>query len=339
MSISEKYDIYKSYTECRNLFKKHSKSYYLGAMFFPFEKFKHVCAFYGLVRVVDNIVDSPILSEQKKKYKLQNFIDNFFTIYDLEDRAYNIIKNKKNFWSNYNIIFRALFITIKEVNLERQLFERFFNSMKMDLEIYKYETYNDLERYMDGSAAVIGEIMLKIMMYKDKYYEIDSSAQENRIRYSNLLGNSFQLTNFIRDIREDYNMIPTRIYLPLDEIKRYNLDFDKYNYNGYVDDKFKNFISQQIYRNKVFYSFSDLGINMLSPNDSLAIKLSRILYSRILDKIEEKNYELFSPTKIKVSFNEKMFIMYDNIGFIKFIKIIINYILYSYFFIVMFFIS
>ena len=92
------------------------------------------------------------------------------------------------------------------------------------------------------------------------------------------------------------------------------------------------FIKQQIERNKLQYSVSQIGINILSPNDKCAINLSKILYSRILDKIEEKNYELFSSTKIKVSFKEKMFIIYENIGIIKFIKIIINYIRYSYFF-------
>jgi 15-cis-phytoene synthase len=334
MSILEKYNSYKSYKECIELFKIHSKSYYLGAMFFPFKKFKHVCTFYGLVRVADNIVDTPNLSEEDKKDKLDSFINIFFSIYDLEDKEYDIIKNDNGFWKKYNVIFRSLFSTIKEVNLERHLFERFFKSMKMDLEKYKYETYEDLEEYMDGSAAVIGEIMLKIMMYKDDFYiNHESIIRKN---YSNILGKSFQLTNFIRDIREDYNMNPSRIYLPMEEIRKYNLDLSIYNRSCNIDERFKEFIVAQISRNRILYNFSDIGVNMLSHNDRLAIKLSRILYSRILDKIEENEYELFLPQKIKVSFREKLYIIYDNIGIIHFIKIIINYILYSYFAIIMF---
>lgn len=345
MSILEKYYDYKSYRECKNIFKTYSKSYYLGSMIFPFEKFMHICAFYGLVRVADNIVDSRNLSENEKREKLGKFIDNFFYIYDLKDKDYRIIKNNNEFWCKYHNIFRALFKTIKEIKLERHLFERFFNSMKMDLEKYNYLTYWDLEKYIDGSAAVIGEIMLKIMMYKDDYYvrnEYNSNerfefTKQNRSSYANLLGNSFQMTNFIRDIKEDYNMNPSRIYLPLEEINSYNLDIEKYNNEGIVDKNFKEFIAEQISRNKVLYTISDIGINMLSPNDRSAIKLSRILYSRILDKIEEKDYELFAQEKIKVSFLEKINIIFNYIGLFNLIKIFINYISYSYFFILLFF--
>lgn len=345
MSILEKYYDYKSYKECKNIFKTYSKSYYLGSMIFPFEKFIHICAFYGLVRVADNIVDSKNLSENEKCEKLNEFIENFFNIYDLKDEDYKIIKNNNKFWCKYHDIFRALFKTIKEIKLERQLFERFFKSMKMDLEKYNYQTYWELEKYIDGSAAVIGEVMLKIMMYKDDYYvknpynssERFEFTKQNRMSYANLLGNSFQMTNFIRDIREDYNMNPRRIYLPLEEINVYKLNFEKYNNEGVVDINFKEFITEQISRNKVLYTFSDIGINMLSPNDKAAIKLSRILYSRILDKIEEKDYELFAPEKIKVGFMEKMKIILNNIGLFNFIKIVIHYISYSYFFIIFFF--
>ena len=114
MSILEKYFDYRSYTECKELFRIHSKSYYLGGMIFPFEKFMHVCAFYGLVRVADNIVDSKSLHEDIKKDKLNDFIDKFFYIYDLKDEEYKIIKNNNEFWCKYHIIFRALFKTIKE---------------------------------------------------------------------------------------------------------------------------------------------------------------------------------------------------------------------------------
>ena len=131
--------------------------------------------------------------------------------------------------------------------------------------------------------------MLKIMMYKDDFYINNTNntnnsserfdfTKQNRKSYANLLGNSFQLTNFIRDIREDFNMNPSRIYLPEEEIKNYKLNIEKYNNEGVVDNNFKDFIKEQISRNRVFYCFSDIGIDMLSPNDRVAIKLSRILY-------------------------------------------------------------
>ena len=333
-SIKRKINIYNSYKNCRDLFKKHSKSYYLGAMIFPFKKFKHITSFYGLVRVADDIVDNYEYSINEKIYILDEFINNFFYIFSLNDKDYNLIKNDDIFWSKYHVIFRALFITIKELQLDKSLFDRFFNSMKMDLEIESYKTYEDLEKYMDGSAAVVGDIMLKIMSHGDKYYL--ENINDDRIYHSRILGNAFQLTNFIRDVKEDYNMNPRRIYLPTNELDHYNINLDDYNNTQIINDNFKLFIKDQIRKNNDLYKISDIGINNLSPNDKIAINLSKILYSRILDKIEEKNYELFSPQKIKISFSEKMYIIYENIDIIMFMKIIINYILYSYFFILMF---
>ena len=95
-------------------------------------------------------------------------------------------------------------------------------------------------------------------------------------------------------------MHPSRIYLPLEDINKYNLDFDYYNDTNSVDTKFKNFIKEQIEKNRALYSLSDTGINMLSDNDKMAIKLSRKLYSNILVKIEEEDYNLFNYILIKI---------------------------------------
>lgn len=333
MNIIQKYYNYRSYKKCRDLFENFSKSYYLGSMIFPFHKFKHICAIYGLVRVADNIVDKQIvfLSEiEEKKIKFDDFINSFYSIYDLSDEEYNLIKNDYSFWNKYNVIFKAVFETIKELNLEKNLFERFFKSMKKDLTKFKYESYEELEEYMDGSASVVGEIMLRIMSHNDDFYLKKKS--NSRKCYAQILGISFQLTNFIRDIREDFNMHPSRIYLPLEDINKYNLDFDYYNDTNSVDNKFKNFIKKQIKKNRVLYSLSDTGINMLSPNDKIAIKLSRKLYSNILVKIEEEDYNLFNYKKINLDYKEKLNIIYEDLGIYKLIMIFINYIFYTYFF-------
>ena len=65
----------KSYKECHKIFKKNAKSYYFGALLFNYEKFKHVCAFYGLVRVVDDLVDlEHNLDSLEENIKLFEFI-------------------------------------------------------------------------------------------------------------------------------------------------------------------------------------------------------------------------------------------------------------------------
>ena len=314
------YYLNKSYKYCQKLFYKHSKSYYLGALLFEFNKFKHICAFYGLVRFVDDIVDNEIDILEIKQQKLDKFKKVFFDIFDKNHICY--IHNHYQ----YPILF-AIFNTIDEIHIPRHIFERFFKSMSLDLVKYKYETMEELENYMDGSAVIVGEVMLYIMSHDSKFYK---NNFKYLLPYSKKLGEAFQITNFIRDIKEDLNMTPSRIYIPNEYLKLYKIDLDKYITNK-IDDKFINFIQNQIYKNWNIYFEAQIGINSLKPNHKIAINTSKILYSEILNYIKLNNYELFKD-KIKVTFYDKLYIIYYNLGLLNLLKIMINFCLYSIYF-------
>jgi 15-cis-phytoene synthase len=308
-----------SYKECRDLFSKHSKSYYLGSMIFPFEKFKLITAFYGLVRLIDDTVD--LESELNKKDVLYSLKRDFFYLFD--------IKNRTNIdWGLYPKIYEAVFDMINELNLSKEIFNRFFQSMEMDLEKTEYNNFDELVTYMDGSAMVVGEVMIQIMSHHSKFYK-----NKNLTLYTphaRTLGLSFQLTNFIRDISEDMNMTPSRIYLPKNEQKIFDLELKYYTNNNLIDDKFIKFIKFQIIKNRLYYQHSLLGIDELDPNSSKAIHISKILYSNILNEIEEKDYKLLDK-KIKVSIWKKLYLILTNLGIINFIIVIKNYIMYTFF--------
>lgn len=289
--------IKKSYIKNHDLFFKYSKSYYLGALLFPFDKFKLICAFYGFVRHIDNIVD-----EFQDKEKLEIEKGKFFSMYDS-----GVCKD--NFYL-------ALLDTINKLKLPRDVFERFFDSMEMDINNVSYETMDDLKKYMDGSAKVIGEVMLYIM--------VNNSSPE-LIKYARKLGEAFQLTNFIRDIKEDYNMNPKRVYIPNEYLKKYNVTFE----NEIVDDRFIRMIRELIIINRTLYKEAQKGIDCLPDEDRAAIQLSKNLYSSILNEIEDSSYELFG-SKIKVSFYSKLWKTYKTLGIINLGKVIINYMFYAY---------
>ena len=265
--------IKKSYIKNHDLFFKYSKSYYLGALLFPFKKFKLICAFYGFVRHIDNIVDK---FQDKEKLEIEK--GKFFSMYDSRVCQDNF--------------YLALLDTINKLKLPRDVFERFFDSMEMDINNVSYETMDDLKKYMDGSAQVIGEVMLYIM--------VNNSSHE-LIKYARKLGEAFQLTNFIRDIKEDYNMNPKRIYIPNEYLKKYNVTFE----NEIVDDRFIRMIRELIIINRTLYKEAQKGIDCLPDEDRAAIQLSKNLYSSILNEIEDSSYELFG-SKIKVSFYSKL---------------------------------
>ena len=324
-------ELYNSYKLCQKLFLKHSKSYYLGAMLFNFEKFKHICAFYGLVRTADDIVDNST-DLNKKKENLTAFCYEFFTLYDLHYVNKIFISPKE--WEKYHPIMRAVFHTITIIGIPRNHFERFFNSMKMDLEKNNYETFTELEEYMDGSAAVVGEIMLYIMAHNCDYYNSDKLKVLKS--YSRDLGVAFQLTNFIRDIKEDLIMIPPRIYIPKYFLDCYDINFDEYNKTKVIDTKFRDFMKCQFELNKEIYNNAQFGINELYPEHKIAIQTSKNLYSEILTYIEDADYAVFDK-KIVVPFGDKLKIMYKTISAFQFFKIILNYITYTYFTMIHFF--
>src|SRR3954451_20689021 len=90
-------------------------------------------------------------------------------------------------------VLKAVVHTVRSFDIDPDCFRRFLRSMAMDLTVESYETYDDLVDYMDGSAAVIGEMMLPILEPRS----IDAVAPARD------LGLAFQLTNFLRDVDED----------------------------------------------------------------------------------------------------------------------------------------
>ena len=308
--------IHQSYIESQNLFQKYSKSYYLGALLFSYSEFKLICAFYGFVRFIDDIVDSNLLNLAQKTIRLNHARDVFFLLYDNREHMRNYCPQ---FFMEYPIS-PAIIDTINKLNLPRRIFERFFNSMEMDLTATRYATYSELQKYMKGSAEIVGEVMLHIMLPNDR---------DRLLPYAQKLGEAFQLTNFIRDIKEDYDMFPQRVYIPKEFITKHNVSLDKYWTSGEVDTEFLLMAREIIALNWKLYGEAQQGIVSLPRSKRGAIQLSKDLYSSILIQIKKNNYELFG-NKIKVPFLNKLWITYNTLGVFGLGKVLVNYCVYPF---------
>jgi phytoene synthase len=150
--------------------------------------------------------------------------------------------------------------------------------MTMDLTVSSYATWDDLLVYTDGSAAVIGEMMLPIL-------EPTSPAA---LRHARDLGTAFQLTNFLRDVAEDLDR--GRVYIPLDDIARFGADPCART----VDDAWVALMRFEIERCRRLYESADLGIAMLPSASARCVRTARVLYSGILERIEHAGYDVFS---------------------------------------------
>jgi phytoene synthase len=175
-------------------------------------------------------------------------------------------------------VMSAVVNTVITCGIDPECFERFFDAMAMDLTTASYQTWEDLRDYMEGSAAVIGEMMLPVLE------PIDIAAKAP----ARSLGLAFQLTNFLRDVAEDLDR--GRVYVPQDDLRLFDVDLERRQ----VTPQWRAFMAYEIERNRALYSFADTGIAMLPSRSARCVGTARVLYAQILAQIERKGYDVFS---------------------------------------------
>ena len=266
-------DLRASYLECKRLNSLHGKTYYLATLLLPPAKRPFVHALYGFARYADEIVDdlASILTEEEKANSLKEWCDGVLA--DIRSG-----KSKDHVGS-------ALVDTVKRFNIPIAHIEAFLNSMKMDLTITEYHSYEDLCEYVYGSAAVIGLQMVAVLGTNS-----DTDIKEANIA-AEKLGIAFQLANFIRDVGEDLDR--GRIYLPITELQAHGVTREMLE-NRIVTPQIKSALKEQIRRVRILKEESATGIKLLSADSRSCIEAASELYCGIVDEVEKINYEIFT---------------------------------------------
>jgi phytoene synthase len=268
-----------SYEHCRHLTKGNGTTYYWSTTVLPKAKRHHVHALYGFCRYADDIVDDlGDVSTDVRAKALADFGARFFDDLEAGDSD--------------DLVLKAMVHTVRAFRIDPDCVRRFLQSMTMDLTVESYETYDDLLGYMDGSAAVIGEMMLPILE------PLDPAALEP----ARELGTAFQLTNFLRDIDEDLDR--NRVYVPQEDIRRF--DAGPAFVTRTATAEFRQLMRFEIDRTRTVYGRADAGLDLLPGRSQRCIRAARVLYARILDEIEAIDHDVFSgragvPTWQKVT--------------------------------------
>ena len=260
-----------SYRLCQRLHRQHGTTYYWATRTLPRVKQPHVHALYGLCRYADEIVDD--LSSGGPNDEGANAA----RAERLEQLEALLVDGLQKHRSDHPVL-KAVVVTAGAFDLPSEAFQRFFAAMRADLTVTSYATYPDLERYMDGSAAVIGELMLPILE------PVDDVAFHG----ARDLGIAFQLTNFLRDVGEDLDR--GRVYFPQDELKEFDVDVHARR----VSEAWREFCRFQIARIDDLYRNADDAIRLLPRSSARSIRAARILYSEILRRIELNDFDVFS---------------------------------------------
>jgi phytoene synthase len=258
-------DLAAAYERCRELHKRHGRSYYLATRLLPAWKRRHVHALYGFTRYADEIVDqTESLPPAERAARLQDWSDRFFAG-DAGDP-----------------LLPAVLHTIAVFDLDRGDFTKFLRSMAMDLTVTSYPTYADLLEYMDGSAAVIGTMMLPILGSSDPAAAREPARQ---------LGLAFQLTNFIRDVAEDLDR--GRTYLPDEHLAAFGVtraDLEERRSTP----KIKTLIAYEVSRAREHYAAAAPGIPLLNPASQACMRTAFRLYGGILDEVIAADHDVFT---------------------------------------------
>jgi phytoene synthase len=286
----------RGYSECARLTRAYGTTYFWGAALLPTAQRRHVYAVYALCRLADDIVDdTAVVATQttaQTMARLQEFADHFRRSLAAGDSD--------------DPVLAAVVDTVRRADIDPECFDRFFGAMAMDLVQNRYETWEDLLGYMEGSAAVIGEMMLPVLR---------PTASEAR-EPARALGLAFQLTNFLRDIDEDLDR--GRVYVPQEDLRRFGVDLESRT----VDDAWRALMAYEIARNRGLYWLADTGIGLLPPASARCVGTARVLYAQILDRIEKVDYDVFSarvrvPTWRKAGTAGRIFVTGPNpsVGF------------------------
>ncbi|PHQ40368.1 geranylgeranyl-diphosphate geranylgeranyltransferase [Halorubrum persicum] len=172
----------------------------------------------------------------------------------------------------------------------------FVDAMASDIDTDRYETYDQLETYMDGSAAAVGRMMTAIM-------ELDEEAEARALPHATKLGEAFQMTNFIRDVREDV-VERDRVYLPLETLRRHGVSEEQI-LNLEFDDNVSAAIREELARTERLYEEGVAGIKYLPEDCQLAVLLAAVLYADHHRLIRDLGYDTVSTTP-DLSFTRKI---------------------------------
>lgn len=260
-------DLDAAYQLCRRINARHGRTYFLATRLLPADRRPAIHALYGFARVADEIVDAPGRPAA--------------------DRIAGLARLAESLWSGAHPVLVALNDTVRRYGIAAELFTEFLDSMRMDLTVTDYATFADLERYMYGSAGVIGLQLLPVLGTVGPPEEAAPAAAA--------LGEAFQLTNFLRDVGEDLDR--GRLYLPSDELAAFGVDRARLEWahrSGTTDRPVRAALAHLVAYTRAVYRRAEPGISLLRPESRPCVRTAATLYRGILDEIEAAGYAILN---------------------------------------------
>lgn len=260
-------ELTKAYNHCETLTAVHSRSFHMASRLLPPEKRRAVRALYAFCRVTDDIVDE------------SNRDDRNMTTAALNAWRQRALSSHPPVGSDPVVV--AWTDTRARYQVPVTYAEQLINGVAQDLHYTRYPTFSALSAYCYGVASTVGLMSMCIIGFDGHH----------AIPYAVKLGVALQMTNILRDVREDWEN--GRLYLPQEELEAFGLDESDVA-AGQVNERWRAFMRFQIDRNRQLYAEAWPGIALLDGDGRFSIAAAADLYRGILDDIENHDYNVFA---------------------------------------------
>lgn len=279
MSTAPTLAVQEAYAHCQAVTKREARNFYFAFITLPGPRRRAIYAVYAFARLADDIADGDAQPPDKAA-KLTTLREELHTALAGEPRG---------------PVFTALAHAVSEYSIDPTLFDQLIDGVEMDLTPRRYATFDELRGYCYHVASVVGLISIDIFGYND------ARARDAAID----LGLAMQLTNIMRDVREDAEA--GRVYLPIEDLARFGYSEDELM-RGVVNDAFVELMRFEAERARAYYRSSSPLLNYLSPRSRACPAVLHGLYSRLLDRMEQRGFDVFGG-RIRLSSGEKFRLM------------------------------
>lgn len=286
-----------AYSVCRGITRTQAKNFYYGFLVLPKRKRQALSAVYAFMRRCDDIADDPGFAPLERRQKLDAWVDAFHAA--------------EAGLPTDDPILLALVDAQRRYSIPIGLLDQLAFGTAMDVEVpqeenrprhpIQYRSFQDLERYCYNVASVVGLVCIHVFGYRDPAAE----------RLAERLGLAFQLTNIIRDVKEDAAL--GRVYLPQDDLAQFGISEAELA-NVTDPAKLRPLLEMEAQRAFENYAAGDELLHLVSEDSQPALWVLITIYRGLLQKIVRLNYDVFSR-KVSLTVPEKLKIFTQ--GFMK----------------------
>jgi phytoene synthase len=291
-----------AYAVCRSITRASAKNFYYGFLVLPRRKRDALCAVYAFMRHADDISDDPNLSRADKRARLEAWMESFHAIdagKATDDPVLLALANAK-----------------QRYKIPVHLLEKLVYGTTMDLDfvapevttpgepVVLYRNFEALYQYCYHVASVVGLVCIRIFGYQHERAE----------KLAERCGIAFQMTNIIRDVKEDAAM--GRVYLPADDLKQFRVTAAEL-VSGPDPQNMRALLMLEADRAREFYQSGRELMNYIDEDSRPALWVLVEIYSRLLEKIAGQDYNVFAE-RVSLTTGEKLKVLAK--GFVRRLK-------------------